>query len=94
MTRAKAAVITGSTSGIGLGIARALARSGVGVMLNGRIEQLGSPQEIYQRPRTAFISEFVGAEYGLGYLAQFASLMGRNESRSALARSRRSVDRK
>ena len=35
MTRAKAAVITGSTSGIGLGIARALARSGVGVMLNG-----------------------------------------------------------
>ncbi len=33
----------------------------VGVMLNGRIEQLGSPQEIYQRPRTPFISEFVGA---------------------------------
>ena len=33
----------------------------VGVMLNGRIEQLGSPQEIYQRPRTPFVSEFVGA---------------------------------
>lgn len=33
----------------------------VGVMLNGRIEQLGSPEDVYQRPRTAFISEFVGA---------------------------------
>ncbi|WP_230085708.1 hypothetical protein [Arthrobacter sp. AQ5-05] len=33
----------------------------VGVMLNGRIEQLGSPEDVNQRPRTAFISEFVGA---------------------------------
>lgn len=33
----------------------------VGVMLNGRIEQLGTPEEIYSSPRTAFISEFVGA---------------------------------
>ena len=31
----KAALVTGSTSGIGLGIARALARSGANVMLNG-----------------------------------------------------------
>ena len=35
MARAKGAVVTGSTSGIGLGIARALARDGVSVMLNG-----------------------------------------------------------
>ena len=35
MARAKAAVVTGSTSGIGLGIARALAREGKNVMLNG-----------------------------------------------------------
>ena len=35
MARAKAAVVTGSTSGIGLGIARALARDGTNVMLNG-----------------------------------------------------------
>ena len=35
MIAGKVAVVTGSTSGIGLGIARALARSGVGVMLNG-----------------------------------------------------------
>jgi len=35
MLKSKAAVVTGSTSGIGLGIARALAREGVDVMLNG-----------------------------------------------------------
>jgi 3-hydroxybutyrate dehydrogenase len=35
MARAKAAVVTGSTSGIGLAIARALAREGTNVMLNG-----------------------------------------------------------
>lgn len=35
MFKGKSAVITGSTSGIGLGIARALAREGCNVMLNG-----------------------------------------------------------
>jgi len=35
MLRGKNAVVTGSTSGIGLGIARALAAQGVSVMLNG-----------------------------------------------------------
>ena len=33
--RGRAAIVTGSTSGIGLGIARALAAQGAGVMLNG-----------------------------------------------------------
>lgn len=32
----------------------------VGVMANGRIDQLGTPDEIYHHPRTAFVSEFVG----------------------------------
>jgi 3-hydroxybutyrate dehydrogenase len=45
MLKNKTAVVTGSTSGIGLGIARALAQAGVNVMLNGfgptaTIEQL------------------------------------------------------
>ena len=31
----RAAIVTGSTSGIGLGIARALAEAGAAVMLNG-----------------------------------------------------------
>jgi 3-hydroxybutyrate dehydrogenase len=35
MLKGRAAVITGSTSGIGLGIAQALARQGISVMLNG-----------------------------------------------------------
>lgn len=35
MLKNKSAVVTGSTSGIGLGIARALAREGANVMLNG-----------------------------------------------------------
>jgi iron(III) transport system ATP-binding protein len=30
------------------------------VMNRGRIEQVGSPTEIYERPRTRFVSEFVG----------------------------------
>ena len=35
MLEGKAAIVTGSTSGIGLGIARALAQTGCNVMLNG-----------------------------------------------------------
>src|SRR5881409_3552892 len=32
----------------------------VGVMQSGRLEQLGPPTEIYSRPRTPFVAEFVG----------------------------------
>jgi 3-hydroxybutyrate dehydrogenase len=42
MLKGKIAVVTGSTSGIGLGIARALARAGCDVMLNG----FGEPSAI------------------------------------------------
>jgi putative spermidine/putrescine transport system ATP-binding protein len=31
------------------------------VMNNGRIEQVGTPEEIYQRPATRFVAEFIGA---------------------------------
>jgi iron(III) transport system ATP-binding protein len=33
----------------------------VGVLNRGRLEQLGSPEEIYHRPATPFVAEFVGA---------------------------------
>jgi len=34
---------------------------GVAVMNAGRFEQVGTPQELYYRPRTAFVAGFVGA---------------------------------
>jgi 3-hydroxybutyrate dehydrogenase len=49
----KAAVVTGSTSGIGLGIARAFAEAGVNVMLNG----FGNASEI-EATRTGMADEF------------------------------------
>lgn len=32
----------------------------IAVMSAGKIEQLGAPREIYQRPRTRFVAEFIG----------------------------------
>ena len=53
MLKNKIALVTGSTSGIGLGIARALAREGVHLMLHG----LGEPGEM-ARLRQALATEF------------------------------------
>lgn len=53
MLKQKAVVITGSTSGIGLGMARAFAAQGASIMLNG----LGEPHEI-ETVRAAIESEF------------------------------------
>jgi putative spermidine/putrescine transport system ATP-binding protein len=33
----------------------------VGVMSNGRLEQLGSPREVYRQPSSAFVARFVGS---------------------------------
>ena len=33
----------------------------VGVLNHGRLEQIGSPEDIYHRPATPFVAEFVGA---------------------------------
>ena len=32
----------------------------IGVLNHGRLEQLGSPEEVYQRPRTLFVASFLG----------------------------------
>src|ERR1700756_2113918 len=33
----------------------------IAVMNKGRVEQIGTPQEIYDRPRTMFVADFIGA---------------------------------
>jgi putative spermidine/putrescine transport system ATP-binding protein len=33
----------------------------VGVFNNGRLEQVGTPREVYDRPATRFVAQFVGA---------------------------------
>jgi 3-hydroxybutyrate dehydrogenase len=53
MLKGKNAVVTGSTSGIGLGIARALAKDGANVVLNG----FGDPKDI-EKERAAIEKEF------------------------------------
>lgn len=53
MLKGKSAVVTGSTSGIGLGIARALAKEGCNLMLNG----FGDAAEI-EKLRAGIASEF------------------------------------
>lgn len=32
----------------------------IAVMHNGRIEQIGAPTEIYEKPRTRFVADFIG----------------------------------
>ena len=53
MLKGRNAVVTGSTSGIGLAIARALAQDGANVMING----FGAPAEI-EKERTGIEKEF------------------------------------
>ena len=52
----KSAVVTGSTSGIGLAIATELARAGASVMING----LGTPDALASKAKA--LSEETGAE--------------------------------
>src|ERR1700743_2442255 len=53
MLQGKNAIVTGSTSGIGLGIAQTLAEAGVNVMLNG----FGDPVQI-ENERKAFADKY------------------------------------
>ncbi|MFP5486143.1 MAG: SDR family NAD(P)-dependent oxidoreductase, partial [Gammaproteobacteria bacterium] len=46
MLKGKTALVTGSTSGIGLGIAKCLARQGVNVVLNGFGDSEGPRAEV------------------------------------------------
>jgi spermidine/putrescine ABC transporter ATP-binding subunit len=51
----------------------------IAVMHAGRVEQLGSPREIYERPATRFVAEFIGASTvlrGHGAAADRVTLAG------------------
>src|SRR5260370_12451636 len=62
----KVSLVTGSTSGIGLGIARALAAAGSAIVLNG----FGKPEEI-ACTRSQLASQFgVTAEYSLADMSK------------------------
>ena len=67
----KTALVTGSTSGIGLGIARALAQAGCNIVLNG----FGESSEI-ERERTQIAGDFgVGAAFDGADLAKPAEIV-------------------
>ena len=63
MLNGKAAVVTGSTSGIGLAIARALAQAGASVALNG----FGDAAEI-EKLRAGIEKEFKVKEIGRAHV--------------------------
>jgi 3-hydroxybutyrate dehydrogenase len=67
----KSALITGSTSGIGLAIARALARGGANVMING----LGEPTEIEEVRRSIEHDYSVKALYSPADMAKPAEIV-------------------
>jgi 3-hydroxybutyrate dehydrogenase len=72
MLKGKAAVVTGSTSGIGLGVARALAGQGADLLLNG----FGPAAEI-ERLRAALAAEFgVKVAYSAADMSKPAEITG------------------
>ncbi|MGB2875429.1 MAG: ABC transporter ATP-binding protein, partial [Gaiellaceae bacterium] len=42
----------------------------IAVMNGGRVEQIGSPREIYERPQTAFVADFIGSLNALDLTVQ------------------------
>ena len=60
--KGKVALVTGSTSGIGWGIADALARQGANVMLHG----LGEPVEVERMAAHAVTARVRVKRYGVG----------------------------
>jgi 3-hydroxybutyrate dehydrogenase len=72
MLSGKSAIVTGSTSGIGLGIARALAGNGANVILNG----FGDPDEIEQTRADLAAENNVRVLYSDANIAEPAEIAG------------------
>ena len=64
MLKGKSAVVTGSTSGIGLGIAQALAKEGVNIMLNGFCDEATVAKLKSEISALGVKVEFSGADVG------------------------------
>jgi 3-hydroxybutyrate dehydrogenase len=75
MLSGKSAIVTGSTSGIGLGIARGLAAGGVNIMLNG----FGDAAEI------ATIREDIAGEHNIKVIYSGANMANGNEIAGMIA---------
>ena len=75
MLKGKTALVTGSTSGIGLAIARSLAEAGANIVMNG----LGSPQEVEA-------AKMAVAAYGTDVSFQPANLRNPDEIRAMMAK--------
>lgn len=64
----------------------------VAVMFRGRIEQLGAPRAIYQKPRTRFVAEFIGeTNFVTAHLRSAVGADGCADVESALGSWRASV---
>ncbi|MEO9655533.1 ABC transporter ATP-binding protein [Marinomonas sp.] len=46
----------------------------IAVLNQGRIEQIGTPEEIYQKPKSAFVADFMGAENHLIWPCEDAAI--------------------
>ena len=79
MLNGKSAIVTGSTSGIGLGIAHALASQGANILLNG----FGEPQAINQLVTSLRERYQVAVEYSPADMTRPAEVAGMVEQAQA-----------
>ena len=57
------------------------------VMSNGRVEQIGSPSDVYEEPTTAYVADFLGMSNLMDAEAEGPTPKGRGRSSSASSRS-------